>query len=49
VRGGEARWLAERIMRDRLIRDNERALLAFIGQAATALHPDFKALLEKVA
>src|SRR6185369_9505551 len=35
VRGGEARWLTERIMNDRLIRDNERALLQFIRKAAS--------------
>jgi hypothetical protein len=49
VSGEEARWLAERIMNDRLIHDNERALLGFIRQAATAIHPDLKPLLEKVA
>jgi hypothetical protein len=49
VRGDEARWLADRIMNDRLIHDNERALLGFIRQAATAIHPDLKPLLEKVA
>jgi hypothetical protein len=47
VRGGEARWLTERIMNDRLIRENERALLSFIRQAATAIHPDLQPLLQK--
>ena len=47
VRGGEARWLTERILNDRLIRDNERALLAFIRQAASAIHPDLQPLLKK--
>jgi hypothetical protein len=47
VRGGEARWLTERIMNDRLIRDNERALLTFIRQAASAIHPDLQPLLKK--
>ena len=47
VRGGEARWLTERIMNDRLIRDNERALLQFIRQAASAIHPDLQPLLTK--
>jgi hypothetical protein len=36
-------------MNDRLIHDNERALLGFIRQAASAIHPDLKPLLEKVA
>ena len=49
VGGEEARWLAERIMKDRRIRENERALLAFIKQAATSVHPDLKPLLERVA
>jgi hypothetical protein len=49
VRGEEARWLADRIMNDRLIHENERALLGFIRQAATAIHPELRSLLEKVA
>jgi len=34
-------------MNDRLIRDNERALLQFIRQAASAIHPDLQPLLRK--
>ncbi|MBX3577861.1 MAG: hypothetical protein KF723_11675 [Rhizobiaceae bacterium] len=49
VRAEEARWLAERITHDRLIHDNERALLTFIKGAATSVHPDLKPLLNKVA
>lgn len=49
VRGEEARWLANRITSDRLIHDNERALLGFIRRAASTVHPDLKPLLDKVA
>ena len=45
----EARWIADRIGRDRLIRENERALLSFIRQAATSLHPELQPLLDKVS
>ena len=44
----EARWIADRIGRDGLIHENERALLSFIRQAASSLHPDLKPLLDKV-
>ena len=47
-RGEEARWIADRIGRDHVIRDNERALLSFIRQAAASIHPDLKPLLDKV-
>ena len=48
VDGEEARWIADRIGRDRLIRENERALLSFIRQAASSLHPELQPLLDKV-
>ena len=47
VNGEEARWLTERMTRERLLRENERALLRFIRQAASAIHPDLKPLLDK--
>ena len=49
VDGDEARWIADRIGRDRLIRENERALLSFIRQAASSLHPELQPLLDKVS
>ena len=49
VDGEEARWIADRIGRDRLIRENERALLSFIRQAASSLHPELQPLLDKVS
>lgn len=49
VRAEEARWLADRITHDRLIHDNERAVLAFIKDAASSIHPELKPLLDKVA
>lgn len=47
VGGEEARWLTDRMTQDRLLRENERALLRFIRQAASAIHPDLKPLLDK--
>jgi len=44
----EARWLAERIGGGKL-RDNERALLAFLKDNAPATHPDLAPLMEKIA
>ena len=44
----EARWIADRIGRDHVIRENERALLSFIRQAAPSIHPELKPLLDKV-
>jgi hypothetical protein len=49
VTATEAQWLSERIGRDRLLRDNERALLTFIKQASPSIHPDLQPLLAKVA
>ncbi len=47
--GDEARWLADRIGRDRLLHDNERALLTFLKREAHAIHPDLRPLVDKVA
>jgi hypothetical protein len=44
----EARWLAERIGGGNL-RDNERALLAFLQEAVPAAHPDFASPTKKIA
>lgn len=44
----EARWLAERIGGDNL-RDNERALLAFLREAAPAAHPDKAQPMKRIA
>lgn len=49
VAGDEARWLVDRIGRDRLLHDNERALLAFLKREAHAIHPELRSLVEKVA
>jgi hypothetical protein len=49
VEANEARWLADRIGGDRILHDNEKALLAFIRQASPSIHPDLKPLLDKVA
>ena len=49
IDGGEAKWLAERIGRDHILQDNERALLKFIKQVSPSIHPDLQTLLDKVA
>jgi hypothetical protein len=43
------RTTIERMTHERLLRENERALLRFIRQAANAIHPDLKPLLDKAA
>ena len=48
VSGEEARWIADRIGRDHVIRENERALLSFIRQAAPSIHPELRPLLDKL-
>ena len=45
---GEARWLLERLSEDGRIDDNERALLRFIRENATAIHPALEPVLEQV-
>lgn len=49
VTGDEVLWLAERIRSDQIVRDNERALLVFIRDSASSIHPDMKLLLDSVA
>ena len=48
VSAEEARWIADRIGRDHVIRENERAVLSFIKQSASSIHPELKPLLDKV-
>ncbi len=48
VSAQEARWLADRIGGGRL-RDNERALLAFLKDTAPSTHPEIASLMEKIA
>jgi hypothetical protein len=45
----EASWLAERIDRDGKLHDNEKALLRFIGNEASDIHPSLLPLIEKAA
>jgi hypothetical protein len=45
----EALWLVERMGTDRLLRDNERAFLAFIRKSSPSIHPALKPLMDKVA
>ena len=45
----EARWLAARIDRDRVLHENEKALLTFLKEKATSIHPALQPALDKVA
>nr|WP_287083843.1 hypothetical protein [Mesorhizobium sp.] len=49
IDASEAKWLAERIGRDRPLRENERALLTLIKHASPEIHPVLKPLIDKVA
>lgn len=43
----EAAWLIEHIMRDGILHDNERALLAFIKENSPRIHPSLDPLFEQ--
>lgn len=45
----EAQWLSERIGRDGIIHENEKALLAFIRDNSHDIHPDLLPLLSKAS
>jgi hypothetical protein len=45
----EVRWLADRIGRDGVIHDNERALLAFLREESPDIHPSLRTLLDTAA
>ena len=49
VDADEAAWLVDRISRDRVIHDNEKALLVFIGRESPLIHPAIRGLIDKVA
>lgn len=49
IDAAEAEWLVDRITRDRVIHDNEKALLAFIGRESPQIHPAIRDLIDKVA
>lgn len=49
VDASEAKWLAERIGRDGVLHDNEKALLDFIKRESPSIHPDLQPLLDRVA
>ena len=46
---GEAEWLAERIGRDGVFHENEKALLKYLKRESPKIHPALQPLLEKVA
>ena len=49
VNAEEIRWLADRIGRDGVIHENERALLAFLRDESPDLHPSLRTLLDTAA
>lgn len=49
VDSDEVRWLAERIGRDGVLHDNERALLDFLRDESTDIHPSLRTLLDTAA
>ncbi len=49
IDGSEAKWLAERIGRDGVVRDNEKALLGFIRENSPNIHPELLPLFDKAS
>ena len=49
IDAGEAKWLAERIGRDGVLHENEKALLDFIKRESPSIHPDLQSLFDRVA
>ena len=45
----DARWVAERIKRDHVMRDNEKALIGFLKSKQAFLHPQLMPVLDCVA
>lgn len=43
----EAKWVAERILRDGAVDENERALLAFLKKESPSVDPSLQALFKK--
>jgi hypothetical protein len=46
---GEAEWLVERIQRDGVVDEAERALLAFIAAESPSVHPCLRPLIDQVS
>ncbi len=49
IDSGESHWLVERIGRDGVLHDNEKALVSYLKQESPSLHSSLKPLLDKVA
>ncbi len=49
IDANEARWLVERIGRDGVFHENEKALIRFLKEDSPDIHPDLRPLLDKVA
>ncbi len=49
VNEAEATWLADRIGRDGILHENEKAVLRFIAEESPNIHPSLKSLIDKAA
>jgi hypothetical protein len=49
ITAAEAEWLSERIGRDGVLHENEKALLAFIKAESPKVHPSLEPLIERAA
>ena len=49
IDANEAAWLVERIGRDQIFHENEKALIRFLKEQKPTIHPSLQPLLDKVA
>ena len=49
IDGDEGNWLVERIGRDKIIHENEKALIRFLKENSPSINPSLQPLLDKVA
>ena len=49
IESNEASWLVERIGRDGVIHENERALVTYLKQESPYIDPALESLIEKIA
>jgi len=49
INNSESHWLVERIGRDGVFHENEKALIRFLKEESPSIHPSLQPLLDKVA
>ncbi len=49
IDSAECHWLVERIGRDGVLHENEKALISYLKQESPSLHASLQPLLDKVA